>query len=306
MLLGAFLCGGLALPMALRAQTSAATIAVNDFRPLASAVSRLEQLSGIPINYEDIRCDFPGDQKDMTAENVTPAQQQLAQKNGFGPVKDIAPRGGPLSAAIAVDAVSGQLRDANALAGALNSVLSVYSGSNLPGAFQMESYHGAFFVAPIKDRDATGATVSVTPVLSTPITISVKNGVALHVLDQIVAEVYKGSGHKIGVGSVPINGMAMGRVTLEAVHEPASHVLLWLMNSLLGYGPAIPAASPGLSYRVLYDPQLKYYMFNMVEVGVGLNTHTYRQPEPPHYRQPVPPQPFGPKPSSSWSTPVKQ
>src|ERR1700730_17089369 len=111
-------------------QTRAPTIAVNDYRQMPTAFSQLEQLSAIPINFEDVRLNFSGDQIDVTAQNVTPAQQQLALQNGLGPVKDIAPRGGPLSATIAVDAASGKLKDANALAAALNSVLSAYSGSN--------------------------------------------------------------------------------------------------------------------------------------------------------------------------------
>jgi hypothetical protein len=76
------------------AQNRAVTIAVNDYRPVAAAISQLEQLSAIPINFEDVRSDFPGDQLDVTAQNVTPAQQQLALQGGRGPVKDIAPRGG--------------------------------------------------------------------------------------------------------------------------------------------------------------------------------------------------------------------
>jgi hypothetical protein len=110
-----------------------------------------------------VRSDFPGDELDVTAQNVMPAGQQLALQSGRGPVKDIAPRGGALSATVAVDASSGQLKDANALAAALNSVLPAYTGSILPA-----------------------------PAVSNLI------------------------------GGGPINGLAMGRVTFDAVREPAT------------------------------------------------------------------------------------
>jgi hypothetical protein len=291
----ASLLNGIFIAQNLLGQTRATTIAVNDYRPLAAAVSQLEQLSTIPINFEDVRFDFPGDQIDVTAQNVTPASQQLALQEGLGPVKDIAPRGGPLSATIAVDAASGKLKDANALAAALNSVLSAYAGSNLPGAFSVENYNGAFFVAPTAMRDASGATVAVSSVLSTPITLSVKQGIAAEVLNQILSQVYKRSGFKIEAGSVPMNGLAMGRVTFDAVQEPANHVLMWLLNSLLGYGPVLPPSSPSLAYRVFYVPQLKSYLFNIFEVGVQLNTHINRPAAPV--------QPSGPP--AVWSVPTK-
>ena len=90
-----------------------------------------------------------------------------------------------------------------------------------------------------------------------------------------------------------MNGLAMGRVTFDAAQEPANHVLMWLLNSLLGYGQVLPASSPSLAYRVLYDPQVKYYMLSIVEVGVGLNTRLYRSAPP---AQPVGPSRFGPSP----------
>jgi hypothetical protein len=272
-------------------QTQASTISVNTFRPLAAVADQLQQLSQIPINYEDVRCDFPGDQTTVQGA-YTAAQQALASQNGVvGPLVDIAPRGGPLSATIAVNA-SRQLPNAPAVASALNSFLSSYSGSTLPGAFSMEAYNGAFFLAPTSIRNQTGTTVLAPAVLSTPITLSVNQGVAFQVLDQILAQVSQTSGFKIGVGTVPVNALAMARVTINAVQEPANHILMWLLNSLLNHGQVLPASSPSLAYRVLYDPKLKYYMFNIVEVGVGFSTRTL----PPV----APTQPSGP---NRWSGP---
>lgn len=116
-------------------------------------------------------------------------------------------------------------------------------------------------------RDISGNTAPVRAVLSTPITLPLQQRNAAETLDLILAAVSKASGFKIGVGSVPMNALAMGQVTIGANQEPASRVLARLLNALLGYGTVLPASSPALSYRVLYDVQLKYYMFNVVEVG---------------------------------------
>jgi hypothetical protein len=73
----------------------------------------------------------------------------------------------------------------------------------------------------------------------------------------------------------------MARVTFNAAAEPANHVLMWLLNSLLGYGQVLPAQSPSYAYHVLYDPKLKYYMFNIVEVAAETATHTLPPPSAP-------------------------
>ena len=255
------------------AQTRAITFSVNDFRPLAAAARDIEQISGTPVNYEDLRCDFPGDQKDITAGNVTPAQERLN-----GPVKVIVPRGGPLVTTITVAGSTSRLPDAGVTYEALTNIVSAYnSSSTLPGRFRLESANGEFFLEPIAMRDASGNTGPVTPVLSTAITLPLQQRNAAETLDLILAQVSKASGFKIGVGSVPMNALAMGQVTIGADQQPASQVLAQLLNALLGYGPVLPAWSSGLSYRVLYDVQLKYYMFNVVEVGpVGVR---YARPQ---------------------------
>ena len=275
--LGASLSLSVACAPAL-AQTMAITVAVNDFTPLAAAAREIERISGIPVNYEDVRCDFPADQKDITEGNVTPAQVRLN-----GPVKVIVPRGGPLSATIAVNASTALLQDADATASALNSIISAYNASGtLPGSFRLESANGEFFLEPVTMRDVSGNTVPVQAVLSTPITLPLQRRGAYETLDLILAAASKASGFKIDIGMVPTNGLAMSHPAIGADQEPASHVLARLMNSLLGYGPILPAASPAFSYRVLYDVQLKYYMFNMLEVGyLGVRYNTAPIAAPP-------------------------
>ncbi len=276
-------------------QTQATTFSVSSFRPLADASRRLAELSKQPIYYEDVRCDFPGDQVVLNGQYTAAQQQQAAQLGIVTPLTDVAPRGGSLSTTIAVNS-TGHLPDSTALAGAINSILSVYSASGLPGAFGVEQYNGAFFLAPTEIRNQTGATAKFTPVLSTPITFSVTQGVAFGALKQILAQVSQATGYRIDVGSAPVNALAMARVTINAVHEPANHVLMWFLNSLLGYGSLVPPNSPSFAYHMLYDPRLKYYMFNIVEIAPELATHLTAAPPS------LPAQPSGPSPVGTVET----
>jgi hypothetical protein len=116
--------------------------------------------------------------------------------------------------------------------------------------------------------------VKTSPILSAPITLSTNQGVAYDVLKQILAQVHQATGYRVDIGSVPVNALAMARVTIDAVREPANHVLMWLLNGILSYPQLLPSKSPSFAYHVLYDPKLKYYLFNIVEVAPELSTHT--------------------------------
>lgn len=51
-------------------QTRNTTVTVDDPRPVAKAVERIEKLTGIAINYEDPRFDYQADLQDVTAAVV--------------------------------------------------------------------------------------------------------------------------------------------------------------------------------------------------------------------------------------------
>ncbi len=254
-------------PPAAIGQTKSLTISVNDYRPLRNAVQQIQTLSGIPANYEDVRCDYPGDQFDKTAGSFTPAQIQMSVQSGYGAPKLVVPRGGSLAFEISVDASTGRLPDFASTQAALESALAAYNSSSLPGKFHLDAYNGEFIVAPIEERNSAGATVPASPVLAAPVMLPSFEETAMERLDRVLVLVTQGSGYKVGIGTVPISGMAMTHVDLSGGTEPASHLLIRLLNRLMGYASSVPAGAPALAYHVLYDVQLKYYMFNVVEVG---------------------------------------
>lgn len=255
------------LASSLHGQTKPVTISVKDYRPMRAAVVRIRELSGVPVSYEDVRCDFPADQLDVTEGSFTPEQIQMSVRNGNGPPKFVVPRGGSLSFMFAADSSTGRLADLTSTKAALQSALAAYNSSGLPGKFGLEIYDGQLIIAPIEERDGKGTAVPVASVLSAPVMLPPIEESAMEQVVQILDAVKQGTGYRVGVGAVPVNGMAMTRAQLGENTEPASHLLIRILNLVMGYASTPPAGGVTLSYDVLYDVQLKYYMFNATETG---------------------------------------
>src|SRR5579864_3541871 len=84
------------------AQTKIIDITVEGPRPMSSAIWRLEELSGIPINYEDMPVYYSEDVIDVT-QTGAPTTIYLGGRHGF------VARGGQLSVPIVIDAATGRL-----------------------------------------------------------------------------------------------------------------------------------------------------------------------------------------------------
>jgi len=223
-------------------ETKTIEITVDDPRPLAAAILKLQELSGIPINYEDMPVYYSGD------------QQERIPRYPDGRSRFFGARGGQLSQPIVVDAATGRLNNIQAVSAALTALVSAYNTSNLPGGFDFEYYNGVFFVKPVRYRDATGATQTMAPILSTPITFPEElrswNQTWRLILRQVAGattvEIFQGMGLDGG-----------GTVTLGAQDEPARYVIARYLAS--GSGPAVVPRNAtwdlGMSYRLLCQPQ---------------------------------------------------
>jgi hypothetical protein len=110
-------------------ETTTIDITVDDPRPLAAAILKIEELSGIPINYEDVPVYYSADVKDVTEE---------VSRTRTSNRRIIVARGGQLSVPIIVDAATGRLNDIQAVNTALAALVSAYNSSNLPGGFEVE------------------------------------------------------------------------------------------------------------------------------------------------------------------------
>ncbi|MBI1954807.1 MAG: hypothetical protein HYS38_00265 [Acidobacteria bacterium] len=258
-------------------ETEAINITVDDVSPMDATIAKIEELSGIPINYEDMPLYYASDLYDAAA------------------TMSRTPRRWHFSVSIAVDAVTGTLNDFQAVKAALTAVVSAYNSSNLPGNFEVESYNGVFFVKPVQYRDATGATKPMTPVMSTPITLPQESRSRNQVLQLILDQLAKKTGFDIHGPASVIQNMD-NELTFGADGEPASHVMarFWSAGSS-GRGPGVFYGGPGtgLSYHLYRDRQERAYY------ALNVRVPSWNMPPP---RPQLPPLPR--KSSGAWTVPL--
>ena len=243
----------------------AETITTDSPRPLSDAIGQIAKLSGLAINYEDVRVLNAAD-----IQNVTGT---------------LGPRGGKLSAHIMVDPTTQTLPDVMSAQNALSAVVTAYNTSGLPGKFKIDTGNmsGVFYVAPMQERNAIGQNMAFAPVLSSRITLPAVKQIAYVTLQAILNEVSKASGQKVGMGMIPMQAFAATEVTIGAENEPANNVLARLFEAVSTAGADPNNVIPAMSYRMLYVPQW----------GYGFNILVFPNP---NIKQPLPVQTTTPPP----------
>ena len=265
------------------AQERLSVLNIRDARPVAQAILEIERLSGIAINYEDPKIAFSDDLEDITATVVTPEQRKMAEQSGRSPIKIIVPKARAISVSLRVDAVSGRLKSQNAVVGALRDLLASYNtGGGRSASFRLNIANGAYFVEPTDARDANGARKQVASILSLPVTLPQKSGLAAEALKELMTAISKSAGQQVGLGSIPMGLFARTQVSFGANSEAAHLVLQRLLKSVSQATSA--RAGGGLAYRLLYDAQSQLYLLNLHQVL----PETATAPAPPaNPQQPV-------------------
>jgi hypothetical protein len=258
--------------------TSSLTLQITDPRPLAAAVLKVEQLSGLAVNYEDVPYLFSGDVQDITDQITTPTQKA----QGIAGVRVLVPRGGMLSVPILVSSSTRLLADAPSVLNALNAILAVHNASvSSPGQFRLTNNNGVFYVEPTIGHSTTGTSVQVTPVLSTQVTIPLQQINGIEALKLILDQVSKATGvPRIKLGSIPAFTFIRDKIKFSATAEPANQVLSRLFASLYSEGSAAPVDSQTMSYRLLYEPKEQDYAINIHPVMNPNSKQTASNPQP--------------------------
>jgi hypothetical protein len=107
-------------------------------------------------------------------------------------------------------------------------------------------------VVPDRLANEAGRLAKITPVLDTPITLEMKSRTVLEVLGEIIRAVSKQTGQRIGAGVVP-TALLQDKIVLGADNKPARELL----------DDALFGGAHRFSWRLLYDPGLKAYFFNI-------------------------------------------
>lgn len=214
-------------------------IDVSDHRPLALALEKLQALTGIPVNYEDVRYENPADLEDV----ATP--EQRLRYPGY---RLLVPRKGQVKASVGP-------HDPGSVADTVASVYALvasYRASGLPGDFKVDQANGMLYVAPTKMLNRAGSLQDVRPAMDTIVSMPYAERRAIDCLEAITRAVSTVIGTKIAVGAFPLTS-AEKRVACGANGESARDTLAALLSKV--------SETPA-SYELLFDP-MTGYMLNL-------------------------------------------
>jgi len=226
-------------------------------RPVYEAIRQIQDLTTIPINYEDLKYNYAGDVRNI-AYLMTPAQAATTPSP-----KVIVPKGGSFSVNVPVDPATGKLADVLSVSNALSTAIAAAQAAGIvPGTFTVDSSQpGALFVQPALQHDDNGNVVAAQVALATPVSISFQQAPAMQVLEAIFQQVTKATGARFEAGSgTLVLARPWSKVTITASNEPAKYVLAKL---LAGIYQGRASALPAVSYIALFEPQQRYYVFNI-------------------------------------------
>jgi hypothetical protein len=213
---------------------------VNDSRPLIGALEALQLSCGVAVNYEDVTYQNAADLEDIS----TP--QQRAQYPGY---HLMIPRRGRVGGSLdttALSSVAGQLS-------AVQALVTSYRNNNLPGEFAVEQANGQIYVIGTKGLGASGKLVDVTSPMTVRISIPFAERSIVDTVEAITLAVSKASRTTIDVGTVPPSPNS--KVSFGADQEVARNAVARLFAQI---------STAPVSYRLMFDPTMKTYMFNML------------------------------------------
>ncbi|MEM1201849.1 MAG: hypothetical protein AAGN66_01320 [Acidobacteriota bacterium] len=215
-------------------------------RPLAAAIDRLQEQTGVVITYEDAPYTFEGDWADVT-ESVRKDLDQYAR--GSAP-RVMIPRPGSLSVDLPEALGPGDVP------GLLEALLESHDRAGNAGRFRYEGQGDLYHVVPVSTRGRDASWGEVGALLDTPVTLPEAERSVMETLRDTLAAVHQQTGAKLSFGLIP-RRLAVG-VTLVtgATDEPARDVLVRTLEST-----GLP-----LSWRLFYDPSMDGYFFNLSPV----------------------------------------
>jgi len=224
--------------LGLHGQTSSA-IEVSDHRPLADALEKLQSVTGIAINYEDVPYEHPAD-----LEDVSTAEQRVR----YPGYRLLVPRKGQVKATVGPHA-QGSVIETLA---SVYALLASYRAAGLPGDFKVDQRNGMVYVAPTKVLNRAGFLQDAQPRMETAVSIPYAERRVIDCLETITRALSAATGTIIAAGTFPFSS-AETRVTCGANGEAARDLLATLLSKV---------SDRPASYNLLFDP-MTGYMLNL-------------------------------------------
>lgn len=226
---------------------NSATIAANDARPLAQALTALSEEYAWAVDFED-----PPYYSKYDLVDDTDAKWRAAHPTAKG-----------------VTAISGASfqsqfpENPNAASSPeqeehiLNTVVSDYNASANPGRFRVVNEgEGRFAIVGISVKGDNGQDQPVNPILDTLISVPTDTRDAYTTIETILNALTVKSGTKVAPFTVPTNALAHSQVTVGGQNIPARVLLLQTLS----------AAKLKLYWRLYYDHDVNIYGFSLLSL----------------------------------------
>ena len=234
-----------ALVFALSVSAQQPQLIVSAHRPVAAMLDRMEPLFGMPVNYEDAPYVHQGD-----LEDVATPEHRARYGQTF---KLWVPKKGTLSLAVGTMSPS---RTEGEKVQMVETILSVNRSSGGPGDFALEQANGFLYVVPASVSGPDGRKQIVSSVLKAEVSFPTSERSVIDTVQLILESAGKSSRQRIVPGQVRFPPSM--KVNFGVQGEPARDALARLFKMV--------TPTP-LSYRLLYDPALKLFMFNLQSVS---------------------------------------
>ena len=211
------------------------TLTVHDPRPVAAMILELEKTYSWQITYEDPPYAYAADIEDLTAGvERYPGKERI-----------LVPKARTLS-------VVGLAPQENA---AIENVLAGYSRLTGVQAFRLVKNGTVYHVIPNHARDASGSLRRYASILDTKIAVRPGQRTAYRLIEEICQKVSQASGKTVALGMAPHSMLMSLNTTVGTAgrKETAEAVL----------DQFVAESGTRLSWRLLYDPGLRFYALNL-------------------------------------------
>jgi hypothetical protein len=219
-------------------------LSVEDPRPVAAALLKMETKYGWAITYEDPRYVHEGE--------IANEVEFRKYRSRPGEPKVAIPKGGSLSVDYDVAADSDLPSNPELV---IQKILDANSAAGNAGRFRIERDGELLHVIPTVDRDRTGAFTPHESVLDAVINLPEEERSGPKKLQAISDAITKATSVRVVVGTFPTNVLFQYHDRRAAVGEKARDVLVHLLNSA--------KHGQDLSWRLLYDPEVNQYWLNI-------------------------------------------
>jgi hypothetical protein len=212
-------------------------------RPLEVATTLLSRKLGVAISYEEPAWESKGD---LTAAGNYPGNEKM-------PAREFArliPRGGSFEVIIPSNSSANPI-------GVIEAALASHRNFHNPGEFKLIRFgHGEFAVVPDRAEDRDGKMVQRSSPLDLSISLPEQERTFSATIDAVLQAVQSGGGVSIFMPT-QLNDTLYPKLRVGARNERARDVLAKVLH--------VPGGQM-FSWYLRYDPQDKFYAFNLVSV----------------------------------------